>query len=162
MMSRFGWFIPQYAAALACLFSTLTAVPQALALDILDKVEVEKVVRDYLLKNPEILIEMQQILQERQELQRAAQAETAVKNNTDLIFNSEHTILVGDPDAPYTLVEFFDYNCHFCKKSMELIQQTVENHPDVKVIFKEFPILSQDSMEATRVSIAVAKAAPDL
>ena len=156
-------WLPKMALASSLLVgSQFLTTPAALALDDGDKAAVEKIVREYLLSNPEILVEMQRELQAKQEASRVASAANALNQNRDAIFNSKYDVPIGDPNAPITVVEFFDYNCGFCKRSLELLQATVEKHPDVRFILKEFPILSQDSMDAHRVSLALGAIAPEL
>ncbi|MEO0497266.1 MAG: DsbA family protein, partial [Pseudomonadota bacterium] len=106
--------------------------------------------------------EMQQALETQQAEQQAMAQASALSDLADLIYQSDYKIEVGDPDAPHTVVEFFDYNCGFCRRSLNLFEDTVANHPDVKFIFKEYPILSEDSLQAHKVSIAISQARPDL
>ena len=118
-------------------------------------------IRTYLLENPEILGEMQAALQEKQlELAAAAQAE-ALANDADRIFDSEHNIVLGNPDGDVTVVEFFDYNCGYCARAMRDMQAVIESDPNVRFVLKEFPILGPSSAEAHVVSMAVARTAPD-
>ncbi|MEN0087620.1 MAG: DsbA family protein [Pseudomonadota bacterium] len=149
-----------FKAAIAAAF-ILAPVP-ANALDATDKAEVETIIRDYLMNNPELLTEMQQALEAKQAEQQATAQAGALTELADLIYKSDYAIEVGNPDAPHTVVEFFDYNCGFCRRSLNLFEETAAKHPDVKFIFKEFPILSEDSLEAHKVSIAVSQARPDL
>ena len=82
-----------------------------------DRVEVENIVRDYLLKNPELLLEMQHALEAKQkEEQRIANLEV-IKNAKDEIFNAAYDGIVGNPNGKVTIVEFYDYNCGYCKRA---------------------------------------------
>ena len=118
-------------------------------------------IREYLLENPEILGEMQAALQEKQlELAAQAQAE-ALANDADRIFDSEHNIVLGNPDGDVTIVEFFDYNCGYCARAMRDMQAVIESDPNVRFVLKEFPILGPSSSEAHVVSMAIARTAPD-
>src|SRR5690606_34790140 len=69
--------------------------------------------------------------------------------------------VVGNPKGDVTIVEFFDYNCGYCKQALKDTEALLKGDPNVRVVFKEFPVLSQDSVDAARVAIAVAAQAPD-
>ena len=118
-------------------------------------------VREYLLANPELLIEMQQALETRQtEMARAAQAE-ALSADRDRIFASERDVVLGNPDGDVTIVEFFDYNCGFCRRAMDDMKAVIAADSNVRFVLKEFPILGPASLDAHVVSMAVAEVAPE-
>ncbi len=126
-----------------------------------DRAEIEGIIRDYLLANPEILIEVQDVLEKKQkEEQRVSQLD-AIRDANDHIFSSEHDGIYGNPDAKYTLVEFFDYNCGYCKRAMADMLAMIEGDSDVRFVLKEFPILGPDSMKAHVVSMAFHKLMPE-
>src|SRR5690242_8291819 len=84
-----------------------------------NRVEIENIIRDYLVKNPELLLDMQQALETKQrEEQRVANLEV-IKAAKDDIFNSAYDGYVGNPDGKTTIVEFYDYNCGYCKRAQE-------------------------------------------
>ncbi|MEZ5781219.1 MAG: DsbA family protein [Rhizobiaceae bacterium] len=127
----------------------------------LDKAAVEKIVRDYLLANPEILEEMQTALDAKQhEAQRTAQIET-IQENKDEIFNASYDGIVGNPDGKITIVEFYDYNCGFCKRALEDMQALTQENPDLRFVLKEFPILGPDSQKAHVVASAFQRLMPE-
>jgi protein-disulfide isomerase len=114
-----------------------------------------QVVRDYLLKNPELLQEVMTELEKRQaEQQRVAQS-TALRENRQLLVNSPHGIVAGNPQGDVTLVEFFDYNCGFCKRALADVRTLMKADPKLRIVMKDFPVLGPDSVEASRVSLAV-------
>ncbi|MEL6948039.1 MAG: DsbA family protein [Pseudomonadota bacterium] len=127
----------------------------------LDREAVERIVRDYLLKNPEIMVEVQQALEAKQKAERDAQIEATLNQRRDTIFNSANQGVIGPKDAPITIVEFFDYNCSFCQRAMEDMNVLLGNEKDVKFVLKELPILGPESVEASRISTAVYRAYPD-
>jgi len=128
----------------------------------MDKSAVENIVRDYLLANPEILIEMQQALEaKQQEARQLSQAKT-LEEQHDKIFNSENQMVIGNPDAEISIVEFFDYNCGFCKRALADMDKMVAENPDVKFIMKEFPVLGEGSLQASQVSMAIMHEYPEL
>jgi protein-disulfide isomerase len=111
--------------------------------------EVEAIVKNYLLENPEIIREALIVLQEKEDRQSII----AVK---DELHNDSRDFSIGPKDAKVTIVEFFDYNCSFCKKSTSWVQDVIAKYPDdVRVVFKELPILES----RTRTSRNAAKAA---
>lgn len=123
--------------------------------------DVEGIVRDYLLANPEILVEMQAALDVRErESQRIAQNET-IRSASEQIFNASYDGIVGNPNGSVTVVEFFDYNCGFCKRAMEDMEAMVADDPDLRFVLKEFPILGPDSQKAHVVSMAFRNLAPE-
>ncbi|BCH32484.1 DSBA oxidoreductase [Mesorhizobium sp. L-8-10] len=134
--------------------------PQATA-GALDRKEVELIVRNYLLENPEILLEVQQALEtKQQEEQRIAQL-GIIKQSKDEIFNSPHDGVVGNPNGKVTIVEFYDYNCGFCKRAIEDMHALTAQDPELRFVLKEFPILGPDSQKAHMVSQAFLKLMPE-
>lgn len=119
------------------------------------KQAIGEVVREYLLKNPELLAEVISELEKRQaEAQQTAQA-NAVKETKQTLLNAPHSYVAGNPSGDVTLVEFFDYNCGYCKKALADVQTLVKSDPKLRVVLKDFPVLGPDSVEASRVSLAV-------
>jgi protein-disulfide isomerase len=101
------------------------------------------------------------VLEEKQkEEQRVAQLET-IKGAKDMIFNAAYDAVVGNPDGKVTIVEFYDYNCGYCKRALEDMQSLVEQDPDLRFVLKEFPILGPDSQKAHVVSQAFHKLMPE-
>jgi protein-disulfide isomerase len=114
-----------------------------------------EIVRDYLLKNPELLTEVIAELEKRQaEAQRVSQA-GALKETRQTLLGSPHSLIVGNPAGDVTLVEFFDYNCGYCKKALGDVRDLIKADPKLKVVLKDFPVLGPDSVEASRVGLAV-------
>lgn len=127
----------------------------------LERKDVEQIVREYLLANPEILIEVQQALEVKQrEEQRAASTEV-IQKAKDEIFRSPNDGVVGNPDGTITIVEFYDYNCGFCKRAIEDMHALTKADPQLRYVLKEFPILGPDSQKAHTVSMAFHKLMPE-
>lgn len=116
--------------------------------------EIESIVRNYLLRNPELLQEVLAELEKRQSAAEAEKAKAAVKNNATLLFNSPREIVLGNPQGDVTLVEFFDYNCGFCKRALGDLTNLVKEDPKLRVVLKDFPVLGQGSVEAAQVAVA--------
>ncbi|RAI32939.1 disulfide bond formation protein DsbA, partial [Rhodoplanes roseus] len=79
----------------------------------------------------------------------------------DQLFNSKNQVVLGNPDGAVTLVEFFDYNCGYCRRAYPDMMALIDNNPDLKMVLKEFPILSEGSVQAARIAVAVDAVAPD-
>ena len=117
--------------------------------------EIERIIRDYLLKNPEVLQEAISELEKRQAKAEAEKHKAAVKDNAEALFNSPRHVVVGNPKGDVTFVEFFDYNCGYCKRALEDMMVLMKADPNLKVVLKEFPVLGPGSQEAARVGVAV-------
>ncbi len=151
-------FLRIAAAALAVIF---LAAPSRAAMDAEQKEEIETIVRDYLLANPEVLEQAFKILQERRDKEEAAKQAKAVEESGDLIFNSKNQMVLGNPEGAVTLVEFFDYNCGYCKRAVSDMMALLDANSDLRIVIKEFPILSEGSVEAARISVAMKDIAPE-
>ncbi len=126
-----------------------------------DRREVEGIVRDYLLKNPEIMLEVQDALETKQKEEQRIAHLGVIEDNKDEIFNSAFDGIVGNRDGKVTIVEFYDYNCGFCKRAIEDMQALTKADPDLRFVLKEFPILGPDSQKASVVSMAFHKMMPE-
>ena len=118
-------------------------------------------IRDYLLANPEVIRDAIDELQRKQdEAEQVAQV-AAIDQNRDLLFSSPRQVVMGNPAGDVTLIEFFDYNCGYCRRAQADMQQLIADDPNLKVVLKEFPVLGDGSIEAAQVSVAVSLIAPD-
>ena len=145
-----------FAAALAA--APLVAAPfaaKAQSITPEQRGEIERIIKDYLLKNPEVLQEAIAELEKKQSAAEAAKHQAAVKDNKEAIFSSPRQVTVGNPQGDVTFVEFFDYNCGYCKRAMEDMVTLMKEDPKLKVVLKEFPVLGPGSLEAARVAVAV-------
>ena len=117
--------------------------------------DIEVIVRDYLLKHPEVLEEAMAELSKRQSAAEAEKHEAGVAKNAEAIFKSPRGVTVGPKDGDVTMVEFFDYNCGYCKRAMNDMMELMKSDPKLKVVLKEFPVLGPGSVEAAQVGVAV-------
>lgn len=116
---------------------------------------VEQIVKEYLLKNPEVLQDALTELERRQQdAQKTAQA-GALSEARETLTNSPHGAVIGNPQGDITLVEFFDYNCGYCKRALGDVRTLVKSDPKLRVVLKDFPVLGPDSVEASRIALAV-------
>lgn len=117
--------------------------------------EIEKIVKEYLLSHPEILEEVSAELSKRQAVAEAEKHQAAVKDNADLIFNSPRGVVLNNQKGDVNFVEFFDYNCGYCKHAMADMLNLMKSDPKLRVVLKEFPVLGPGSVAAAQVAIAV-------
>ena len=149
------------AASLIALTVGLAVPAPAFALDAQQKEEIGTFVKEYLIENPEILIEVQQALEKKQSDARAVMAQKAVEENKAAIFTAKGDMTLGNPKGDVTVVEFFDYNCGYCKHAMSDMDDVLSKDKNVRFVLKEFPILGPDSVAAHKVSDAFRKIAPE-
>lgn len=154
-----------YRIALAVLAAVLLAVPLATVTRAQDtpltRSDVETIIREYLLANPELLEEVFTELQTKRQAEADAARVEQLVAYRDALESSPLDPVLGNPDGDVTLVEFFDYNCGFCRRAHEDMERLIAEDPNLRVVLKEFPVLGRPSMEAAAVSIAVNKLAPD-
>jgi protein-disulfide isomerase len=117
--------------------------------------EIEKIVKDYLLAHPEVLEEVSAELSKRQAAAEAEKHKAAISENAEAIFNSPRGVTLGNKDGDVSFVEFFDYNCGYCKHAMGDMLDLMKSDPKLKVVLKEFPVLGPGSVEAAQVAVAV-------
>jgi protein-disulfide isomerase len=121
------------------------------------KQEIEKLIKNYLVSNPEVLLEAQSALEAKLEKDQAEKLKVAINENARAIYRDPGADAAGNPKGDITVVEFFDYNCGYCKRGLHDVVKLVETDPNVRVVFKELPILSKGSEEASRVAVAASK-----
>lgn len=143
--------------------SVLALIPMvsAFAYDDAQKKELGEIIKQYLLENPEILAEAQGVLEQRQQMAQQQRVKDVISGMADDLAGSPDDIVFGNPNGDVTIVEFFDYNCGYCKRAMSDMIDIVKSDPNVKFVLKEFPILGPESVEAATVSIAVNRIAPE-
>lgn len=119
---------------------------------------IEEIVRSYIIENPEIIEEALIELSNRERLAELERARENIASNQDALFNNAADYSIGPADAPVTIVEFFDYRCGFCKRSAEWAVGLPEQFDNqVRVVFKEYPILSPESEKAALAAVAAGK-----
>ncbi|VEG92365.1 27 kDa outer membrane protein [Legionella spiritensis] len=134
---------------------TSPAVMAADAMSDVQKKAIEQVVHDYLVNNPEVLLEASQALQKKQQQNIQEQALSAIQENAKQLFSDKMTT-IGNPKGNVTLVEFFDYQCIHCKKMAPVLSGLVKKDGNLRVIYKEFPIFGKSSETASRAALAAA------
>ena len=122
-----------------------------------DQERVERIMRDYLTNNPEILVEMTNELDKRQAAEQSVQEQKAISKNADAIFRSPVSHVAGNPNGDVSVVEFFDYNCPYCRRSLSDVLKLINQDGKVRLVLKELPILSDDSVAAAKLALAANK-----
>ena len=146
-----------HAACLASFVALLPASAMAEEFDGKQREEIGAIVREYLLKNPEILLEISRELEKRQQLAEDQQRETAVAEHAAELFHSKSDFVAGNAKGDVTMVEFFDYNCSWCKKGMPEVLSLIESDKNLRLVMKEFPIFGEASEYAARAALAAHK-----
>ncbi len=119
------------------------------------KKQFEQMVHDYLIENPDVLIEASQVLQKRQQEAMQKDSKTAITKHASELVMGDLSV-AGNKDGNVTLVEFFDYQCIHCKKMEVVVDSLIEKNKDLRVIYKEFPIFGKESELASKVAMAAA------
>ncbi len=115
---------------------------------------VRALVREYLLENPEVLIEALQLYDERRKAEAAERQREAVTAHLGQLAESSGAPVLGNPEGDVLVVEFFDYRCPYCKKVAEDLRQAVREDGNIRLIMMEFPILGPDSLVAAQAALA--------
>ena len=118
------------------------------------RLEIEAIIKDYLVAHPDVVQEAIDALDKRQKDAEAEKARTTIKANNATLFNSSHQVVLGNPHGNVTMVEFFDYNCAYCKRALTDMLDLIKTDSDLKFVLKEFPVLGEGSVEAAHVAVA--------
>ena len=117
--------------------------------------EIETIIKNYLLAHPEVLEDANNELSKRKAEAEEKKHQATIAENAETIYNSPRGVTLGNKDGDVTFVEFFDYNCGYCKRAMADMLDLMKTDQKLKVVLKEFPVLSQGSVEAAQVAVAV-------
>lgn len=121
------------------------------------KNQIQQIVHDYLVKNPAVLVEAQQALEQQQEANTQKQALQAIPVMAKILFNSSTDSVAGNPKGNVTIVEFFDYQCGHCKSLAPTIAALLNTDKDVRVIYKQLPIFGANSQYAAKAALAAGR-----
>jgi len=142
----------------ALLALAIVAAPQAASAQTFSdgqRGEIETIVKSYLISHPEVLEDAMNELNKRQAAAEEEKHLASITQNSDTIFNSPRNVTLGNKNGDVTFVEFFDYNCGYCKRAMTDMLDLMKADPKLKVVLKEFPVLGDGSVEAAKVAVAV-------
>ncbi|MEZ5998939.1 MAG: thioredoxin domain-containing protein [Hyphomonas sp.] len=145
-------------AALAALALTPACADSAQTGGKMDRAEIEKIVHEYIVAHPEVIEEAIYALTERERAAAEAQVKEAITANWDALYNLPADYSIGPDDAPVTVVEFFDYRCGYCKRSVDWVQGLPAAYDNkVRVVFKEHPIFGGISHDAALAALAAGR-----
>lgn len=125
------------------------------------KRELKELIRAYLVEEPEVLLEAMEALENKNANATAEQAQTAILSNWDTLTKAPNSYVGGNPEGDISIVEFFDYNCGYCKQAMDAVMEVVKEDGNIRLVLKEFPILSESSTVASEMAIAALKQGND-
>ena len=123
-----------------------------------DKLEINELnllIKEYILKNPEIIIEAIEIYQKKQNFKLIDKEKKLIKSLRSEILDDKNSYQYGDKNSKTTIVEFIDYNCGYCKRNHNIIMKFLKNNDDVRYIVKELPILGERSILASKFAILI-------
>ncbi len=126
-----------------------------------DRRQIEEIVRSYLVEQPEVMLEVQAALERKQQEQQREMQSAVVSRFADALFMAGSDGVLGNPEGNVTIVEFFDYNCGYCRRALRDMQTLIAADPDLRFVLKEFPILGPDSQAAHVVSVAFRQLHPE-
>lgn len=119
--------------------------------------QIQKIVHDYLISNPEVLVKASEALQQKQAAQSQKDAMSAIKENVQALFSDSQSPTAGNQNGNLEVVEFFDYQCGYCKAMASIIESVLKTNNNVRVIFKELPIFGGNSHLAAQAALASTK-----
>lgn len=131
------------------------AIEAVQALSAEDRRQIDKQIEDYFMRNPEKLEQALENMQAFMEDRANRQQAEALLQNADKLYRDEADYTMGPQNAPITIVEFFDYNCGYCKRSFAPLMEALEENKDVRLVFKEYPILGELSYLASSTALAI-------
>jgi protein-disulfide isomerase len=117
----------------------------------------EKLIHDYLLDHPEVLIEALQAAEDKMKQQAEERAQQAIASRSQELLADPEAPVVGNPQGDVTLVEFFDYRCPYCKQVSPSLQALIKEDSRLRVVYNEFPVLGRESVYASRAALAAKK-----
>ncbi len=119
--------------------------------------QIEKIVRDYLMREPEVVLQALQEVQRREAEATEARQRAAIAKNQNKLLEDPLTPIGGNPDGDVTLVEFFDYRCAYCRRVVSSVRELLDEDSGLRVVFKDMPVLGPDSVRAARAALASRK-----
>jgi len=138
---------------IALTLSTTLSVLPATAQDFSEE-QIKELALQAILENPQIVMDAVAILQERDAAKAEAQAQATLGNNRDTLERDPNAPVIGNPDGDVTVVEFFDYNCPYCKRAADEVAKVLDTDKEVRIVYREWPILGEGSVFAARAALA--------
>lgn len=127
----------------------------------IDPAVLNPMIEQYLMSDPKVLQRVSRALETALRAEEQERSTAAIAQFQEAIFNSPDQVVVGNPDGDVTLVEFYDYNCGYCRSALPDLASLIAEDPNLRVVLKEFPILSNESFDAARVGVLVGQSDAD-
>ena len=156
----FAFLIFIVAALVAVTGASIKAVAQENTLSVFNPDEekrIKQLVLEAILQKPEILREASRILNKKEQEAKAASIKTVLNKRKDELERTRNAPVLGNPNGDVTVIEFFDYNCVYCKRAAEIVKNLIVADKNVRLVFREWPILNKGSMFAARAALASRK-----
>jgi protein-disulfide isomerase len=119
------------------------------------KAAIEQIVKDYIMAHPEVVQDALLELDRRQKEAENAAVKTALKTEEKALYDTKAGVVVGNPDGDVTLIEFFDYNCPYCRKAMTTLDALIKGDPKLRVLLRDLPIVHPpESIEVAKIALA--------
>ena len=128
-------------------------IPMARADELSDS-DVKRLALEAILENPEIIMQAIQLLQQREDQAKAEAIGSVLENQRELLEQDPNAPVIGNPEGDVTVVEFFDYNCPYCKRAAPVVKNVIAGDSEVRVVYREWPILGEGSDFAARAALA--------
>jgi protein-disulfide isomerase len=122
---------------------------------------IRDIVRQYLIENPEIMVEVSKELEKKQQAQQAVEHRKVIAENKPALFKGRNDAVLGNSNGDVTVIEFFDYNCGWCKRAVDDVANLVKADAKVRVVMKEFPIFGDASSLAAKAALAAVRQGKD-
>ena len=154
LITRFP-FITAYASALLLFVAPPVFATSHDAVFTDDETQtIEQIIHDYIMKSPETILRSVQEHQARQETKKEQRIVEIIRDRSEELLNDPNSYVAGNPEGDVTVVEFFDYRCGYCKRVHPVVKKLIEDDGNIRLIYKEFPILGPPSVYAARAAIA--------
>ena len=134
--------------------TALFLLPFAIAADELSEERVKELVLEAIRENPEIVLEAVAIIEQQQEAGQAAATARVLSTERTMLEQDPNAPVIGNPDGDVTIVEFFDYNCPYCRQVKPHMEALLAADTNVRVVYREWPILGEGSVFAARAALA--------
>ncbi len=156
-MNKFKYSLTTALLAATSVIAVTACNPSSGNISNAQKAEIEKIVHDYIVNNASVILDAVNAMEEQARQDSVKQLQARIDQNYSLLANDPHAPVVGNTDGKSTVIEFFDYNCPYCKKMYPVMMQVIEKNKDVRWVLHDMPILSPSSKYATAMAFAAKK-----
>ena len=122
----------------------------------LEKENIHKIIEDYIIDNPEIIVSSFEKYTERKREKMMDEVKQKIDDNKKDLSSKSSSVIIGNPNGSREILYFFDYNCGYCKLASSNLRKLIDEDKDVKLVLKNFPVLGEDSLKISKLAVAVA------